>query len=230
MLGTWDLHGWVAGAAPDRFCCVYLQLKSCWRGERRAVQAAGVNQGTPRHSHPELPNQPAPEMGWGTEGQQGQLFLHHPEPSPLPWVLLANAQQGQHLMHFICFKTEWSDVAFFLLFLQKYSLRTDFPYFPQAAKYTKQAEAFFLNASGGCGSSSLVLFQRPWINGYSITITEQRIITCFLLLCDNLHCILGSCSTHAQFCSWMLGVCVLGIKFFLPGTFLHKPQPDLWLC
>lgn len=59
-----------------------------------------------------------------------------------------------------------------------------------------------------------VLFQSLWINGYGIAITEQRIITGFLLLCDNLHCILGSCSTTAQFCSWMLGVCVLGIKFF----------------
>lgn len=149
-----------------------------------------------------------------TEGQQGQLFYTTLSSTPCPDSFLANAKQGQHLVHFIHFKTEWPGVTFLLLFLEKYSLGTNFPYFPQAAKYTKQAEAFFLNASGGCGSNSLVLFQRPWINGYGITITEQRIITCFLLLCDSLHWISGCCSTSDQFCSWMLGVCVVGIKFF----------------
>lgn len=207
MLGTWGLHGWVAGAAPDRFAVCTCD----WR-----VKGGECSQGTPSLCHPGLCSPPAPELGWGTAGAAP---LHHPELKPLPWLLLANTQQGQHLVHFIHFISQWSDVTFLLLSLEKYSLRTNFPHFPQAAKYTKQAETFFLNASGGCGSSSLVLFQRLWINGYGITITEQRIIEGFLLLCDNLHCILSSCSTTAQFCSWMLAVCVLGIKFFCLGHF-----------
>lgn len=191
------------------------------------MKGGECSRGSPRLCHPEFCSPPGPEMGSRIAGAAPP---HQPELKPQPWLILANAQQRQHLVHFIHLKTQWSDVTFLPLFLEKYSLRTNFPCFPQAAKYSKQAETFFLNASGGCGPNSLVLFQRLWINGYGITITEQRIITGFLLLCDNLHCILGSCSTSAQFCSWMLGVCVLGIKLFCLEHFCTNHSQICELC
>lgn len=148
MLGTWGLRAWVAGAAPDRFLlCVpaIKELSKRWK-EGNAVRhpqtlsSWALQPTCPRHGLRDSRDNP----------------LHHPELSPLPWFLLANAQQRQHLIHFIRFKTQWSDVTFLLLFLEKCSLRTNFPYFLQAAKHTNQAEAFFLNASGGCGSNSSV--------------------------------------------------------------------------
>lgn len=215
MLGTWGLLGWVAGAARDRFAACTCS----WR-----VKGRECSQGTPSLCHPELCSPPAPELRGSSSAPP---WPQTPALTPFSKHSTGTAPRTLHTFHFSIIRYHFS---FLLLSLEKYSLRTNFPHFPQAAKYTKQAETFFLNASGGCGSSSLVLLQRLWINGFGITVTEQRIIEGFLLLCDNLHCILSSCSTSAQFCSWILGVCVLSIKFFCLGHFLHKPQSDLWLC
>lgn len=208
MLGTWGLHGWVAGAAPGRFCCVYLQLKSCWRGK------VGSAVRTPPDSLT-LSFAAYLAQRWAEGPRDSRSSSSTPAWAQTPALTpfsKHSAGAASRTLH--TFETQWSGVTFLLLFLEKYSFRRNCPSFPQAAKHSKQAETFFLNASGGWGFSSLVLVQRLWINGYGITIRKQRIITGFLLLCDNLHCILGSFSTSAQFCSWMLGVCVLGIKFF----------------
>lgn len=136
MLGTWALHGWVAGAAPDRFCCVYLQLKSCWGCERRGVQSGQTL--SPWALQPTCPRD-----GLRGRGTAGAAPLHPPELNPLPWFLSAIPRQEQHLLHFIQFKAQWSDVTFLPPFLEKYSLRINFPLFPPGSRIHQAGREIF---------------------------------------------------------------------------------------